>query len=270
MKLHILATGIHGTAYLVTSGHTRVLLDCGVRAKTMRERLEIFGIDPQSVDAAVLTHEHGDHACGLADHPFRDGFPVFASARTCALLDAMTDGPRSLRWRPVPPEEPFTVGSLGFRGFPVPHDSVEPFGWLVEDRLSGFCLGYTGDAGHCTSWMREYLSAADRILVHAHHDENLLRADADISDGTRQRFLNRHGHLSNDQARDLVAWLAARGRLGGVLLGHLAPRWNTPRRALDEIEAGLAAVARPEIPAHCLRAGQLYDWEGGRAKVAGA
>jgi phosphoribosyl 1,2-cyclic phosphodiesterase len=112
--------------------------------------------------------------------------------------------------------------------------------------------------------MTETLAAADRVLIHAHHDEDLLHASADISDGTRQRLRSRHGHLSNDQARDLVARLAARGRLDGVLLGHLAPRWNTPARALAEIGAALAAVARQEIPVHCLRAGQLYDWEGGR------
>lgn len=270
MKLHILATGVNGTAYLVSSGSTRVLLDCGVRAKTMRERLGIFGIDPRSVDAAVLTHEHGDHACGLADHPFRDDFPVFASVRTCTLLQHTTEGASPLRWHPIPSEESFAVGSLGFRGFPVPHDAVDPLGWLVQERDTGFCLGYTGDAGHCTKWMRETLTAADRILVHAHHDEDLLRAAADIGDGTRQRLLNRHGQLSNDQARDLVAWLVARGRLDGVLLGHLHPRWNTRTRALAEIEVALAAVARPEIPVCCLRAGQLYDWEGGRPNLARA
>jgi phosphoribosyl 1,2-cyclic phosphodiesterase len=264
MKLHILATGVNGTAYLVSSGNTRVLLDCGLPAGMMLERLGIFGIDPQSIDAAVLTHEHGDHACGLADHPFRDDFPVFASAYTCEVGKEMIPGARSLRWCPVEAEESFAIGALGFRGFPVPHDSVDPLGWVVGERKTGFRLGYTGDAGHCTTWMTETLAAADRVLIHAHHDEDLLHAAADLSAGTRQRFLNRHGHLSNDQARDLVARLAARGRLDGVLLGHLHPRWNSPARALAEIESGLAAVARQEIPVHCLRPGQLHDWEGGR------
>jgi phosphoribosyl 1,2-cyclic phosphodiesterase len=230
----------------------------------MRERLRIFGVDPLSIDAAVLTHEHDDHACGLANHPFRYDFPVFASAPTCEVLRDMTGELRSLRWCPVEEGESVVIGALGFRGFPVPHDSVAPLGWLIGERKTGFCLGYTGDAGHCTRWMAETLAAADRVLIHAHHDENLLHASADIGDGTRQRLLNRHGHLSNGQARDLVAWLVARGRLDGVLLGHLHPRWNTRARALAEIEVALAAVARPEIPVHCLRAGQLYDWEGGR------
>jgi phosphoribosyl 1,2-cyclic phosphodiesterase len=270
MKLHILATGVNGTAYLVSSGHTRVLIDCGLPAGTMRERLGIFGIDPRSIDAAVLTHEHGDHACGLADHPFRDDFPVWARAHTCEVSKEMIRGVRSLRWCPVEAEASFVIGALGFRGFPVPHDAVDPLGWLVRERKTGFCLGYTGDAGYDTKGMKEALTAADRILVHAHHDEDLLRAAADISDGTRQRLLNRHGHLSNGQARDLVARLATRGRLDGVLLGHLHPRWNTPARVLAEIESGLAAVARQEIPVHCLRPGQVHDWEGGRPNLARA
>jgi phosphoribosyl 1,2-cyclic phosphodiesterase len=270
MKLHILATGIDGTAYLLSSGNTRVLLDCGLHAETMRERLRIFGVDPLSIDAAILTHEHDDHACGLANHPFRDDFPVFASAPTCAVLRDMTGELRSLRWCPVEEEESFVIGALGFRGFPVPHDSVAPLGWLIGERKTGFCLGYTGDAGHCTRWMAETLASADRVLIHAHHDEDILHASADISDGTRQRLRSRHGHLSNDQARDLVARLAACGRLDGVLLGHLAPRWNTPARALAEIGVALAAVARQEIQVHCLRPGQLHDWERGGPNLAKA
>jgi phosphoribosyl 1,2-cyclic phosphodiesterase len=270
MKLHILGTGILGTAYLVTSGSTRLLLDCGLRTGTMRKRLREFGIDPRSIDAAVLTHEHSDHARGLADHPFRDDFAVFASARTCGILEVMTEELRPLRWCPVEAEEPFAIGALSFRGFRVPHDSVDPLGWLAVEHGSGFCLGYTGDAGHCTRWMAETLAAADRVLIHAHHDEDLLHASADISDGTRQRLRSRLGHLSNDQARDLVARLATCGRLDGVLLGHLHPRWNTPARALTEIEDALAAVARQEIPVRCLRAGQLYDWEGIRPNLARA
>ena len=257
MQLHVIGARPHAIAYLLSSGATRVLVDCGLPARTMRARLSAIGIDPLSIDAVVLTHEHGGHACGLEDHPFRDGIPVVASDHTCRFLGAGAAISR-VRWLPASADLPFAIGDLAFRGWPVAHDAVDPFAWLVEERGSGFSIGITGDLGHATRLLTESFLGADWLLVHANHDEDLLRADESTAASNRLRAANRHGHLSNGQAADLVAQLVLRGRLGGVLLSHLDPRWNTPRHALDAVEAALAAIARPEIPVRCLGTGETH------------
>ncbi len=257
MHLHILGARPHAIAYLLRSGATRVLVDCGLPAGTMRDRLFAIGLDPLSIDAVVLTHEHGGHVGGLEDHPFRDGIPIVASDRTCHLLRAGTTISR-VRWSPASAGLPFAIGDLTFRGWPVAHDAVDPFAWLVEERGSGFSIGITGDLGYASSQLAAMLLGVDCVLVHSNHDEELLRADESTAVPNRLRVANRHGHLSNEQVADLVAQLAIRGRLGGVLLSHLDPRWNTPRRAVGAIESTLAAIARPEIPVHCLRNGETH------------
>jgi metallo-beta-lactamase family protein len=78
MKLTFLGASrqVTGSQFLVESGTTRFLVDCGLnqgeddRAEINREP---FGFDPRTLDFMVLTHAHLDH-CGLIPRLFQEGF----------------------------------------------------------------------------------------------------------------------------------------------------------------------------------------------------
>src|SRR5262249_25752329 len=53
--------GIGSSAYLLEYGGARILLDCGIGGAGMSGQL------PDELDAAVLTHAHGDHMGGLPE-----------------------------------------------------------------------------------------------------------------------------------------------------------------------------------------------------------
>ncbi len=56
-----------GFAALVEyKGHT-VLFDTGLDGPSLLGNMDVLGIDPQSIEAIVLSHEHGDHTGGLQD-----------------------------------------------------------------------------------------------------------------------------------------------------------------------------------------------------------
>lgn len=260
MQLSVIGAESSGISYLVSSGSTRVLIDWGISAYDMRSRLAAMEIDPQSIAAAVLTHEHSGHTRGLMNHGFGQDFPVFTSHWTGEVLRADEDTISRVHWNAVPEGGAFQIDSLSFQSFPVHHDAIDPLGYLIEDLKSGFRLGVTGDVGHVTTNLTDSLATADWVLIHANHDEDALKSDSTIEPNSKARLTNRHGHLSNQQARDLAVVLACRGRLDGVLLGHLDERCNTPARAIAEIDAGLAAAARPEIRVRCLKAGQTHEW----------
>lgn len=63
-------TGEFGLSILATSRRgdsvTRVLVDFGYSAETVRNNLALLGIDPAAIDAAVLSHGHLDHYGGFA------------------------------------------------------------------------------------------------------------------------------------------------------------------------------------------------------------
>lgn len=80
---------VTGSRYLVESGGTRVLVDCGLFQgyKRSRDRNRApFPVPPQSIDAVVLTHAHLDHT-GYVPALVRDGFagPVHATDGTTDL-----------------------------------------------------------------------------------------------------------------------------------------------------------------------------------------
>src|SRR5690606_26838916 len=87
-SLHFLgaADTVTGSRFLVQTGSTRVLVDCGLFQgyKVLRERnWASFPVAPESIDAVVLTHAHLDHS-GYIPALVRDGFrgPVYATPGT--------------------------------------------------------------------------------------------------------------------------------------------------------------------------------------------
>ncbi len=70
------ARTVTGSKYLLQTGHTRILVDCGMfqGLKALRERnWEPFPVPAASIDVVVLTHAHLDH-CGLLPRLVAQGF----------------------------------------------------------------------------------------------------------------------------------------------------------------------------------------------------
>ena len=94
MKLTFLwaAGEVTGSCYLVETGATRFLIDCGMfqggRAADYKNRR--FGFDPRRIDFVLLSHAHIDHS-GLIPRLAAAGFrgPVYATRATCDLLNVM-------------------------------------------------------------------------------------------------------------------------------------------------------------------------------------
>ena len=67
---------VTGSKHLLTSGDTRILIDCGLfqGLKNLRElNWQRLDVSPRDIDAVVLTHAHLDH-CGYLPRLILDGF----------------------------------------------------------------------------------------------------------------------------------------------------------------------------------------------------
>jgi len=84
------ATGtVTGSKFLITSGGSRVLVDCGLYqgVRELRERnWQDLPFSPSALDAVVLTHAHVDH-CGWVPRLVAAGFdgPIYATQGTADL-----------------------------------------------------------------------------------------------------------------------------------------------------------------------------------------
>jgi ribonuclease BN (tRNA processing enzyme) len=92
------------TCIMVDAPGMRLLLDCGASSLIAMKR---FGVDPNSIDAVMITHLHGDHFGGI---PFLVLDAQLVSRRTRPLIVA---GPPGLIERVGQAMEVFFPGSSG-------------------------------------------------------------------------------------------------------------------------------------------------------------
>jgi len=62
IQIQTIASGSKGNAYVVTDGHSQLLLECGIAFKKIRKALNF---NTSSLAGCLITHEHGDHTKGL-------------------------------------------------------------------------------------------------------------------------------------------------------------------------------------------------------------
>jgi len=91
-------------------------------------------------------------------------------------------------------------------------------------------VGLATDLGEIPSGLFDHLAGCDVLLVESNHDLDML-ASGPYPDFLKKRILSTRGHLSNDQARELLARLPARTHT--VVLMHLSEVNNDPRLALE-------------------------------------
>ncbi len=85
------AETVTGSKFLLESGGTQVLVDCGLfqgRRELRRRNWEAFPVPAAEIDAVLLTHAHLDH-CGYLPALYRKGFRgrVLCTASTRALAE---------------------------------------------------------------------------------------------------------------------------------------------------------------------------------------
>lgn len=249
LNITILGSGSSGNSALICSGKTRLLVDAGLSAKQLRLRLEAVGVEPESLDGILLTHEHGDHTRGIEVFCRKVSVPIYCTARTkMVLVDSMKT---EKTWKVIPSGGEFEICGLALRSFPVAHDAVDPMGFVFDDGESS--LGIVSDVGFVTSLMVDAVKGVNTLFVESNYDEQLLFDDTKRPPSIKQRISSRHGHLSNEQTADLVVRAATDG-LERVILGHLSSDCNTAELAISVVGGKLSEAIGRDVEVLCAAA----------------
>lgn len=236
MRFASLGSGSKGNALLVEAGHTRVLIDCGFGPRNLAQRCQRLGLEADTLDAILITHEHSDHVAGAFACARRYAAALYMTRGTLAGMrpERAETGTGGMALNLIDSHAAFTIGDLFIQPFPVPHDAREPVQFVLSDGQHK--LGVLTDLGVATPHVVENLSACDALVLECNHDAGMLAA-GDYPPALKQRIGGRYGHLDNAAAADLLARLD-RGRLKHLIAAHLSEHNNTPalaRRALADV-----------------------------------
>lgn len=267
LQLVALASGSSGNCTYVGDGLAGLLIDCGISTTQILRRLEAVGLGDAPIDAVLITHEHTDHVAAAAGLSRRlrkrtgRAVPFYMTAGTRAGLHSKVV-PEAVE--EIRPAERFAVRHLRVEPFVVPHDTRDPVAYRVAS--GGTWAGVITDLGQPTALVAEKLRSLSMAVLEFNHDVEML-LDGSYPWPLKQRIRSSHGHLSNDQACELLGQGLGEG-LSHLVLGHLSAENNRPDKALLQATRTLSAVghdlvriqvARQEAPLPPISA-RVHDW----------
>lgn len=241
MRLEVL--GSSGTApragnpasgYLVRSDEATIWMDAG--PGTYMALLD--RVDPEDIDAVLLSHMHADHCSDLfalfhglkhvreSDKSIPVVVPDGAVARILGFLGGAPDHAilENLRFREAQPGESIFIGDVTIT-VQAAHHSVPALAFRIES--AGRTLGYTGDTGPSN-------------MVEEHfYDVDLLLAEASLQDRSDSYVF----HLTARQAAEM----AVRANVGHLVLTHIPAYLDSEdsRRQAAEVFGGTMSLAAP-------------------------
>ncbi len=119
-----LASGSTGNCYIVESGYSKLMIECGIPIKKIKA-----GCDYKlhQVEACLISHEHQDH-CKAAQDIMAAGIDIYCSQGT-----AQACGISGHHVCIVKAGKQFKIGAWVVKPFEAQHDAAEPLGFLIYD-----------------------------------------------------------------------------------------------------------------------------------------
>lgn len=236
-----LFSGSSGNCLYVGTSVGGVLIDAGVSARRIEQALLAREVDPKSIRAIFVTHEHTDHISGLRVLQKRYGMPVYASYGT--LEGIREAGAFAQADFCLPITDTVALDECQITSFRTSHDSRESTGFRIELR-DGRTVGVATDLGVMTSSVRVALRGCDLVHIESNHDVRMLE------NGTypyvlKRRILSSTGHLSNEACAAELPSLIRSGTTR-IFLGHLSRENNMPTLAAATASAALQTCGAVE------------------------
>ena len=199
MKIKTIASSSSGCCYVIESNGEKLLIECGVSLKKIREALDF---DFSNVVGCLISHEHKDHCKAFSEISIKTTIPIYG----CSWL---TQG----RCEKVEHNIVFHCGfEFKIKPIKLTHD-VECFGYIIK--IDNEILLYATD----TSEVPYQIKGLTHLMIEANHSiELLLESDAPKSVIARSA----DNHFSINQAVELAG--RHRDTLKEVHLLHLSDK----------------------------------------------
>lgn len=171
-----LYSGSSGNSLFVETANTKILIDAGVSSKKIEQSLLDINVDPKTIDAILVTHEHTDHVQGLGTLSKKFDLPVFVNQETLDAMPKQKDKIAEKNIKKFIVSDKFSIGDLEIKPFSIPHDAANPCGFSIwkEDKK----ISIVTDIGHMTNDILKNLEESLFIMLEANYDPEVLRCSS--------------------------------------------------------------------------------------------
>lgn len=230
MKFCPLFSGSSGNSIFVGENDTNILIDVGMPGRSIDNELGNLGINPKSIDAIFITHEHSDHIKGVGVLSRKYDIPIYAPSLTWKAMESKLGNIKGKNVKII--DERYTeVKNLVIENFPIPHDAACPRGYKVHGKNKKACIAT--DLGHFSDRVKEALYDSDIILLESNHDIEMVKFGP-YPYQLKRRILSNVGHLSNEDCGKAIVDVL-NGDHKTIYLGHLSKTNNYPELAYQTV-----------------------------------
>lgn len=237
MKFCALASGSSGNCQYIEHKDTKILVDAGLTGKKIEENLKEIDVDPSSIDAIFVTHEHIDHIKAVGVLSRRYDMKIFSNLKT---LNQMLPTVKKLDPKNVyifENNKAFEFKDIHVDPIDTFHDCIEGCGFVINALDTQNKISIMTDTGWVNSESLEKMEGSDIYYIEANHDKEMLLGGR-YSWSLKQRIMSTRGHLSNENTAEILQKLLKRKK-ENIVLAHLSKDNNLEELAKNTVVGAL-------------------------------
>ena len=232
LKFTSLFSSSKGNSLLFESEDTNILIDAGLPAKSIENELKKAGKTLSDIDAVLITHEHTDHIKGAGVISRRYDTPLFMTKGSAGMVKRRVGPIDEENINYVYDNIPFNIKNIEITPFDIPHDSVEPVGYIIN--AGKVKIGIATDMGMIMEDVVKKLGECKVVFLESNHDIDMLKNGRYPID-LKKRILSPLGHLSNEASGNIISKIV-QNKTEIISLGHLSEENNLPSIALKTVK----------------------------------
>lgn len=230
MKVSVLASGSKGNSSYIETKETKILVDLGMTTLYIETKLKTLGVNPEDIDAIILTHTHVDHISGLKVFTKKYNTKVYLTEKMLKDINEIFE----LKNYEIINDD-FKIKDLEIQIIKTSHDASDSNGYIFKNNNK--TISYITDTGYINRKYKEKLSNKNLYIMESNHDIKMLQ-DGKYPYHLKQRVLSDKGHLSNEMcSKYLKEYIGENTKK--IILIHLSHENNTEEVALKTLKENL-------------------------------